>query len=193
MSDLTLLGFSKESWELFNSFANWASAAGTFAAAWVALHLANRAAKPRAAVRVGERLIIDATSTPPHPSYLMFKIVNTGDRIIRVSQIGWSVGLWKKRHAIQLYDPALSSPLPIELSHGQEASWLIPLNAGNEPWAQRFSQGMLLPRRRLAIATLRAHFHTSTGHTFVAKPEGELLKTLTAECLRLSNSSSTKP
>jgi len=123
MSEPSFLGIGKAGWELFNSFANWLSAIGTLGAVWVALHLANRVATPKATVSVGHRLIIQPGMKGPYPEFIVFRIVNSGERILRINQIGWKVGLFRKRFAVQLFDEHRSSPLPVELAHGQEAQW----------------------------------------------------------------------
>jgi hypothetical protein len=110
----SLFGIGKTRWEFLNSFANWFAAAGSFAAAIVALYLANRAGKPTARVSVSHRILVGPGSQKPYPEFAVFTIVNTGDRPIRVSQIGWEMGLVRKSFAIQIYEATLSSPLPVD-------------------------------------------------------------------------------
>jgi hypothetical protein len=145
MTDPTLFGIGKAEWELYNSFSNWLSALATLAAVLVSLHLARRAGIPRATVSVGHRLIITPGEKRKPPEVIVFRIVNTGDRTIRVTNIGWRVGLHKRRHALQLYDERQSSPMPIELAHGQEAQWTVPLDIQPEPWLESFTKRMLMP------------------------------------------------
>lgn len=186
MSEPSLFGIGKTQWEFINSFGNWLSAVGTLAAVWVSLYLANRISTPKAKVTVGHRITVQLGQSGPYPEFVLFSIVNTGERILRINQIGWRVGFRKKRFAVQLYDEKSSSPLPIELSHGQEAHWLVPLNADkHEPWLTYFAKGMLLPNTRTSCATLRAQFFTSVGHVFVAKPEAVLIDKLRAACRAL--------
>jgi hypothetical protein len=187
MPEPSFLGISKTEWDLINSFANWFAAAGTFAAAWVALYLARRAARPTARVSVGHRIIVGAGYKKPYPEFAMFRIVNTGDRPIRVSQLGWRTGIFRKRFAIQMFDATQSSPLPVDLTHGQEASWLVPFASREEPWPEYFAKGLLSPNHRSAVWSLRAQFFTSVGHVFEAKPEESLLKPLRQACAKLSN------
>jgi len=183
MNEPSLFGIGKAQWELINSFGSWLSAIGTLAAVWVSLSLAKRIATPKAKITVGHRITIHPGQKGPYPEFVLFSIVNSGERIIRVNQIGWRVGLWRKRFAIQLYDEGSSSPLPVELSHGQEARWLVPLNADkHEPWLQYFAKDMLLPNTRTSCATLRGQFFTSVGHVFVTKPETALLQKLRTAC-----------
>ncbi len=176
----TLFGIGKAEWELYNSFSNWVSAVATLAAVVVSLYLARRSGQPRAKVSVGHQLIITQGDKRKPPEVIVFRIVNTGDRTIRVTNIGWRLGLWKKRHAIQLYDAAQSSPLPVELAHGQEASWTVPLDFGDDPWRTSFPRKMMQPNFWLSCKTLRAQFHTSVGEVFTAKPESNLINLLKA-------------
>jgi hypothetical protein len=181
MPEPTLFGIGKAQWDLINGFANWFAAFGSFAAAFVALYIANRATRPSARVSVGHRIAIGG-GLPKPVEYVVFRIVNTGDRPIQVNQIGWRTGLFKKRHAVQLYDAAQSSPLPVSLSHGQEASWYVPLAAREEPWLEYFAKGLLSGNSRVALHTLRGQFFTSTGYLFQAKPEGTLRNLLEIAC-----------
>ncbi len=184
MSVPSLFGIDKQQWELINSFANWFSAAGAFSAAVVALYLANRAGKPSARVTVGHRILIGEGSKKPYPELIMFKIVNTGDRPIHINQIGWKTGLLKKRFAVQMHDATQSSPLPVELSLGQEASWMVPLNA-SELWLEIFSRSLLVPHYRVALWTLQGQFFTSIGHIFKVRPEENLLSQLRVACKKV--------
>lgn len=145
-------------WRYINTFAWWFSAAGTFFAASVALYIANRNVKPKARMWVGHRITIGPGSREPYPELLVFGIVNLGERPLRISQIGWKVGLKPKRFAIQRYDEPTSSPMPVTLNHGDEASWYVPLDARDEPWLEYFAKGMLMPNYKISCATLRAQF-----------------------------------
>ncbi|MBK9596445.1 MAG: hypothetical protein IPO57_14290 [Rhodocyclales bacterium] len=174
----TLFGIGKADWELYNSFSNWLSAVGTLAAVIVSLYLARRSGRPRAKVSVGHRIVITPGDKREPPEVIVFRIVNTGDRTIRITNIGWRIGLRNKRYAIQMYDPTQSSPLPVELAHGQEASWTVPLDAREDPWLESFSNKMLKPNLWLSCATIKAQFHTSIGEVFMVKPERDLIQML---------------
>ena len=185
MNDPAFLGLGKAQWELIDSFSNWLSAIGTIAAVVVSLWLASRSSRPRAKVRVGHRLIIQAGAKGKYPEVIVFSIVNTGERPIRVTTIGWKLGLLRwRRQALQMHDERMSSPLPIELAHGQEATRTVPLLAEEEGWMNSFPRKMLLPHWRMSCATLRATFFTSVGATFVAKPESNLLSLVRQACAK---------
>jgi hypothetical protein len=172
--------------QLWNAVGTWLAGIATFAAVVVSLYLANRLASPKAKLSVGHRIIVEPGVKKPAPEYVLFQIVNTGERPIRVTGIGWKVGFWKKRHAIQMSENLLSSPLPVELSHGQEAKWFVPLAARDEPWLAYFAKGMLFPNCGFSCYSLRAQAFISTGRVFEAKPEINLLSKLRAECKKVT-------
>ncbi|WP_159732771.1 hypothetical protein [Methylosinus sp. Ce-a6] len=191
MSEPSFLGLSKTQWDFINSFANWAAAIGSFAAAAVALHLANRIARPTAKVTVGHRIVMGTGQEPPYPEFISFRIVNSGDRNFRVTHIGWRTGIFRKRHALQMYEPSMSSPLPTELSHAQEANWLVPMSYSDRKWVEHFAQNFIMQEKgglitiaqaHVALESLRAVFTTSLGSEFVTKPEDNLLQRLRAAC-----------
>jgi len=168
--------------QVWNAVGTWLAGLATFAAVIVSLYLANRLSTPKAKLTVGHRIIVEPGVKGPAPEYVLFQIVNTGERPIRVTGIGWKVGFWKKREAIQLFEGLLSSPLPIELSHGQEAKWLVPLAAREEPWLTYFAKGMLFPNCQFSCFSLRARAYISTGSVFEAKPDSSLLSKLRTAC-----------
>jgi hypothetical protein len=196
MSETSFLGLSKTQWDLINSFANWASAIGSFTAAWVALHLANRIARPTAKVNVGHRIMVGSGDEPPYPEFVSFRIVNSGDRTFRVTHIGWRIGVLRKRHALQMYEPSMSNHLPVELGHAQEANWLVPMSFSGRQWAEHFAKNFVMQEKSgllarahayVALKSLRAVFATSLGNEFLTKPEGNLLERLSTACLSTKN------
>ena len=182
----TFLGLAKSEWDLFNGFANWFSAFASLAAAVVALYIANRASRPTGTLTVGHRISIGPGSQAPYPQFAVFRFVNTGDRPIRITQIGWKVGLRKKRFAVQMYEPTLSSRMPVDLAHGQEAAWYVPIDRHPDPWPESFAKKMLLPDYRWSLRTLRAQAFSSVGFVFEAKPESNLLQPLKEACEKAS-------
>ena len=182
MPEPSIFGITKPQWDMFNGFANWFGALGSFTAAFIALYIANRSSKPSARATVGHRVLIYPGGEKPNPEYVVFRIVNTGDRPIQVIQIGWKLGLFRKRFAVQICDPSLSSKFPAELSHGQEGSWFIPLTTQEGPWLEYIAREMLLPYPRIALWTIRGQIFSSVGHVFEARLEEGILKRLKAAC-----------
>lgn len=190
MSEPVFLGVDKSTWDVVNGFANWFAAAGSFAAAAVALYIANCSARPSAELSVGHRITIGPGSKAPYPEFAVFRVVNTGDRPIRIVQIGWSIRWPKRRAAVQMFEEGMSSRLPVDLSHGQEASWYVPLNARAEPWPEYFAKGLLMPNFKISLWSLRAQAFSSVGFVFTSKPEGNLLRRLREACERVAKHSS---
>lgn len=160
MAEPTFLGIEKATWDLFNGFANWLSALGSFAAAVVALYIANRSSRPSARLSAGHRISFGSGQKAPYPQYAVFRIVNTGDRPIRIVQIGWHIWWPQRRAAVQMYEESMSSRLPVDISHGQEASWYVPLDAREEPWLKYFAKGLLVP----AIGYPFGHYARKLSH-----------------------------
>jgi hypothetical protein len=149
--------------------------------------LAKRVSIPKVKFTVGHRVMMTQGEKGPPPEYVLFNVVNTGERVIRINHIGWRVGLFKKRFAIQNFDSQYSSNLPVELTHGQEASYFVPLAARDEPWLVYFAKGMMMPHRRTSCATLRATMITSVGNQFIVKPERNLVGKLREVCNALAH------
>lgn len=191
MQEISFLGFSKSEWDLINSFANWASAIGSFAAVLVSLHLANRIARPSAIVKLYHALVLGAGSEEPYPEYVILSIVNSGERNFRVTHLGWRIGFFWKREAIQMFEADISSSLPVDLCHGQEARWLVPTSSTERKWAEHFAQEFVMKNQSgwlasagafVSLLSLRAVFVTSLGNEFFARPQRDLLKLLFVEC-----------
>ena len=87
-----------------------------------------------------------------------------------------------------MFDVQQSSPLPVDLSHGQEANWYVPLAYSDDPWPLMFARKMLLPHPKLRCATLRGQVYTSLGHVFVAKPSSHLVSLLREACREVQKS-----
>lgn len=180
-----LFGLSKDEWDAFNVIGTWLSAVASFGAVLVALYLANRANKPSAMVSVTSVVVLHGPGRPIH-KFLMFRIVNSGDRVLKIEQITWRIGIFKRVRALQTFDHALASPLPVELSHGQKAEWLVPFDAAaDDSWAYDFAKGIIIPAGRSPLSSLRAQFHTTLGHVFSARPCGVTMNALRAALLRL--------
>lgn len=173
-----------ETWKFINTFAPWLSALGTLSAVSVSLYLA-RAAKPlKLEIRAGHRIIVETGQKGTPPEFLFVSVINTGHRIATITNIGWKIGLFKKRHAIQVVQKDMySSGVPVKIDDGEEAKWLIPLDLADN-WIQRFARDFLKPYPRWNLFWLRLQIHTSVGKTFEARIEKGLRSKLMEECGR---------
>lgn len=181
MDQYEFLGLPQSQWQFINTFADWVSALATAAAVWISLWLARRSTQPKA--RLTCAVVITIGNGYPRREYVSFSIVNTGDRPIRVTNIGWKLGLLKKNFAIQLAgsERHLNSQLPVDITHGQTAQWLISTEDvhDGETWVQDFSGKMIAGRWMwLNLQTLRAQAYTSTGHVFSTRPTTSLITVL---------------
>lgn len=170
--------FSEDTWKFINTFAPWFSAIGTITAVILSLHLARRDKHIRLEVTGGHRLIVTPGVPGPHPEYLVINIVNVGHREAQIKNIGWKVGIFKKRYAVQTTtNDGTSSPLPIRLKDGEEAKYFVPLNEETK-WSERFAKDMLKPFPRLQAYFVRVQAFTSVGDTFESRIEKGLREKL---------------
>ena len=161
----------RSTWEFINSFSPWLSAFGTIAAVIVALYLARIDKRVRLEVSAGIRLIVTPGAPGPHPEFLAIRIVNIGHREAQVTNIGWEVGLLKKKLAVQItVKDGLSSDLPVRLKDGQEANYYIPLSE-NINWLRDFVKDFLPNKFRLRSRFIKVAVNTSIGKSFKAQIE----------------------
>jgi hypothetical protein len=173
---------NQETWKFINTFAPWLSAIGTLAAVIVSLYLA-RANKPiKLQIRAGHRLTIETGQRGKPPEFLYISAINVGHRTATVTNVGWRVGFWKKRHVIQLLKKdAYSSGIPVTINDGEEARWLVSLDR-EDNWVQRFASDYLTPNPRLNIFWMRLQVYTSVGKKFETRIEKSLKERLLEEC-----------
>jgi hypothetical protein len=169
-----------DAWRFINTFAPWFSAFGTLLAVITSLYFARRDKRIRLEISAGHRLIVTQGIPAPHPEYLNIRVVNVGHREAQITNIGWNVGILKKRHAIQTTIPnGISSQLPIRLRDGEAADYYIPFNDHSQ-WARNFKEEMLAPFPRLRVHFVRIWVLTSLGSKFDSKIEkglrGKLLE-----------------
>jgi len=104
----------------------------------------------------------------------MIQVVNVGFRPARIKNLGWKVGFFKKEYALQVLDTnQYSSQLPIDLSDGQEARYLIPFE-GPADWLNQFSKNFIGYPVRLKLCSLKLQVSTSLGNTFECPVEKNL-------------------
>jgi hypothetical protein len=164
-------GLTPDQWNALNVIGTWLSGLASLGAVIVALNLANRASRPRARVTVRAVIKLVGPGTSPPRQYIAFGIVNSGERVLKIESIGWRRGIFRKKYLMQMFDRQESSPMPIELAHGQTATWYVPVDSveGHEPWHEYFVKVFLPPTKFGAIRSLRGQFYTSIGYSFYSK------------------------
>lgn len=170
---VSLFGFEKGYWEIFGAVGNWAAAFGSVLAAGVALWVANRGSSPVTKQSITIHEEIDGPK-------LVFRIVNTNDRSLRVTGIGWQIGRWP--HLKQFRQHELQkggSALPVDLAYGEEASWIVATNSPHlRSWTDTMLSGMLhgvSPRR---FGGLRGVFYTSIQKDIKVRPNKAIVGVL---------------
>ncbi|RUR56359.1 hypothetical protein [Vreelandella populi] len=168
----------------WGSVADWVSGIGSLAAVVTALYLARASNKIRLRVHVGHRIVLAAGQQAEPPQFLQIGAVNIGSRFARITNVGYRVGVRRKQFAIQSIEAnSMSSGMPADLSDGQEARWMIPLDLSDN-WIERFARDFLLPNWKIRLWSARVQVHTSVGRVFEASFEPSIKKKLAAECAR---------
>ena len=146
---------------------------GTIGAIGASLYLTLRDRFVRLEITAGHRPIVAEGVKGPHPEYLLIEVVNIGHREAQVTNLGWKVGLFRHRYAVQIA-PAdgLSSKLPIRLKDGDEANYLFPLNE----WLQNFPRDWLKRFPKMSSRFLKVYVSTSIGKSFTERIEPGLRK-----------------
>jgi hypothetical protein len=159
----------KCTWEFINTFAPWFAAIGTLGAVIVSLYLARQDRRIKLKVSAGYRII--AIPGERGESYLVIYIVNAGHRDAQVTGIGWKVGFINKKYGqtIIINGPH-SSPIPIRLKDGEEATYSIPLQ-GETRWSEDFIQKFLNPHPKFNLFFTKVQIFTSIGKVFESKIE----------------------
>lgn len=180
--ETVIWGMSKDKWEVIGTLANWLAAIGTLSAVFLSLHLARSGATPKAKLTAAVTTIFELGAVIEN-DFVTIQLVNTGDREIRITSIGWQYGSKKRRrYFVQLFDRNESSPMPIKLAHGDSASWRFPIT-GEDNWYRRFSSHFE-ERWREDLLSLRCVAISSVGHEFMCRPDLKILSSIENELIK---------
>ncbi|MNY03339.1 hypothetical protein D3C86_1359510 [compost metagenome] len=168
----TMLGFTKDEWEIIGAIATCLSVVVTAAAVGVSLWLALRPDRYQIGLSTGIRVMVTQGVPGPSPEYLTFHVVNKGRRPAKVTGFGWRMGRWGKNVGtwIQVLSGPENPQLPKLLDDGEYAHWFAPLD--------RFlaSEGRFQkPNGRVDFKDFYAVAFLSTGQEIRVKPEAALL------------------
>ncbi len=90
--------------------------------------------------------------------------------------VGWRVGTRKnRRYCIQTVSGPHTSQLPVELTHGKTANFMVSFDVTSN-WKKEFAQGFVKDLSDKSLKTLRALIDTSVGQTIEVRPEQDLLE-----------------
>lgn len=152
----------------WGSVADWASGAGSFTAAIVALYIAHSARRIKLRGYCGHRLIIRPGSVPI--DVFSVSATNISQRSTVVTGIGCTFGLWHwKEHGLIMFTQGqFSQGIPKSLVDGETGSWNVPLGQDNQ-WLRDIASKYRLSR--WAIRTWRVQVYTSNGGTTTLYPD----------------------
>src|SRR4029078_4627353 len=100
MSDLFQKIMDKETWQFINTFAPWLSAIGTISAVIVSLYFSTKSR--RIDLKVDAVLNTIVPQGMPNRDYVTISVVNMGHRAATITNIGWRIGFFRKRHFVQV-------------------------------------------------------------------------------------------
>lgn len=163
--------------QVWNTVGTWIAAIGTTAAVIASLWLARR----------GDRLDLHVGCTievaiygggAPTRRFIAIRVVNRGNRAVRITAVGWKVGKGKKaRFAVQTFSDAYSDNCPKTLEHGEEARFFLPIDR-ESTIAQSLATGFVRDLSERYLSTLRAAVSTSILETVEARPADAVLQLL---------------
>lgn len=163
--DPYICGLSRDWWTVLNTIGTVFAALGTVGAVIVSLYLIRRSSVFRGNLTVNIAAIVDTTAEVNF-RFLAIKLVNTSERNVKVTGIGWRVKPWPDESLLhQLFHPVPflpQAPLPAILLPGDDLTWYIDIHDGEwftdvcRDWKKR-------PRKIYVYAAL------SDGTMFVKK------------------------
>lgn len=160
----------------WGSVADWVSGLGSLSAAIVALYLAKWNQSIRLKGYCGLRIAIGGGG--PKEELVFISVTNIGTRSTVVSNLGMSVGMFKKRFAlIPLVKDQYSVGIPYQIADGQQAQWAVPLDE-KKAWLRELCEGFVVSPED--VRTLRFQIHTTHGETFNIRPERPLREAMLA-------------
>jgi hypothetical protein len=155
---------------------SWVSGIGALLAVWVSLHLARRQTAVKLAVTAGHRVIV-TPGEPEMPEYVSVYVVNLGQQPVTVTHVGWRMGIFRKRYAMQmLHGIRLSHVPPVVLTTGQQAGFLVPLEGTD--WLKDMASELDGTFPWLSAWMMRVQISTSVGKIVTRPLEASLRKIL---------------
>jgi hypothetical protein len=166
-------GIDNDTWAALSAIGSILAAIGTVAAVIVALRLARRDYYPRLTITNA----IMQTVEPVGPSGKPLEIMtiggtNVGHTTVTVKGIFWTLGWFRKQTFITLrYHNPYSTPLPKEITHGQQVLLAQPLSEfvkGLDTFVRHLKKRWF---GRFLIRSLRAGLYTSIGIDFSCRAD----------------------
>ena len=157
-----------EDWKFINTFAPWFSAIGTFLAVVVSLYLAHTSRRQKMKASASIMLMITQGQREEiYPEYVWLRATNMGHTKVKITNIGWNVGFFKKRTFLQTNPKNIySSDIPVVVEEGEEVAWIIDIN--DNKWLIDFYNDTL-KKNLWNLWSLKFVVYTSKGKSFSCK------------------------
>jgi hypothetical protein len=178
-----------------------AGALATFLAVAVSLFIAFHSGRPKARLKVGERLIVGGVDDGIR--VLVFDVANAGDRPFHVSSLGWQTGrlrfgpkFLRRRFAMQMFGgtPFGSAP-PFEVQPGARVAAYCLLENVLDHARTRKEEPMFTrdwPDGRRRKTTVWGNLQTADGHSIRVKAEAAFVEHVAASEISALTSTQSK-
>jgi hypothetical protein len=111
------------------------------------------------------------------PEYVSVHVVNLGQQPATITHVGWRMGIFRKRYAVQmLHGIRLSQVPPVVLTTGQQAGFIVPLEGTD--WLEDMASELNGTFPRLSAWMIRVQISTSVGKIITRPLEANLRKLL---------------
>ena len=163
---------------LWATIGTWLAAAGTVAAATIALWLARRAEKVKLKTWVGRRFI--APSSSPK-EFISFEVTNCGERPVTITALVFRVGRYPRRRRRQVGLLPAGGWKPQDLPHKIEHAESALFRMDFATWVVAMREDVLRDIPEKDWKTIRALIVTSVGHDEVVYVDRDALERLRPE------------
>ena len=107
------------------------------------------------------------------PEYVAVNVVNLGHQPVTITSLGWQLGIFPKRYAVQmLHGIKISDTPPIVLTTGEQANFLVPLETTT--WLKDMASKLNGTFPRLSARMMRVQIVTSVGKIVTCRLEAGL-------------------
>lgn len=166
--------------EIWNALGTWVAGIGTISAVITSLWLARNVNEVKLKIKVSSRILIDPSITD-HPKLCYIEIVNIGNKIAKITTIGWKIERGKeKKEFYQNTNGSRGEKTPFTLDEGMDATIIIDFN-GKANWLTTMAEhtkGFNIDDLKLIVVT--------NIKTFEIKIDKNLAKAIKEERKRLS-------
>lgn len=155
------------------------TALGTLSAVILALYLARRDRNINLDIstNITRHILLAKKPIPDESEYLSFSVTNTGFRDATITNISWKMGIFDKKHFMQIFDFAdpYITRLPAKLEDGDQANLFVKIDQlrQNKDFLNQIYSG---PFKQIWFYFFKVLVYTSTGEQFTSRPNKRVRK-----------------